>query len=356
MNATLIEIDQAASHDIRTPLLGFVGLGWIGIKRLEAVLESDIGEVVALADPCEKLRARAEVLVPDALTFGSISDILAMELDGVVIATPNAFHASQSISALEMGISVFCQKPLGRNASEVRQIINVARRNNRLLGVDLSYRHLAGMRAVRDLIQSGSLGRIFAVDLVFHNAYGPGKSWFYEPSISGCGCVLDLAVHLVDATLWCLNTTVSGVSSRVFREGSRDGPADCVEDSAFAALDLGCGAVANLSCSWKRHAGKPAVIKFAFHGTEGGAVVRNVDGSFFDFCAHRFRGAESELIAAPADDDWQSGAIRQWVRDLQARPTFNAQVESQLAVAETLDAIYTAAQCTSSVGVSIPFE
>jgi predicted dehydrogenase len=43
-----------------------------------------------------------------------------------------------------------------------------------------------------------------AVDLTFHNAYGPDKPWFYDPAQSGGGCVMDLGVHLVDLALWTL--------------------------------------------------------------------------------------------------------------------------------------------------------
>jgi predicted dehydrogenase len=46
---------------------------------------------------------------------------------------------------------------------------------------------------------------VFAVDLVFHNAYGPDKPWFYDPELSGGGCVMDLGVHLVDLALWSLD-------------------------------------------------------------------------------------------------------------------------------------------------------
>ena len=71
-----------------------------------------------------------------------------------------------------------------------------ARQSNRLLAVDLSYRFTEAMRQVRNSVQSGALGRIFAVDLVFHNAYGPDKAWFRDPILSGGGCVMDLGVHL----------------------------------------------------------------------------------------------------------------------------------------------------------------
>jgi predicted dehydrogenase len=54
-------------------------------------------------------------------------------------------------------------------------------------------------------MRSGELGRVFAVDLVFHNAYGPDKPWFYDPELAGGGCVMDLGVHLVDLALWSLD-------------------------------------------------------------------------------------------------------------------------------------------------------
>ncbi len=100
--------------------------------------------------------------------------------------------------------AVFCQKPLGRDGIEVRAVLAAARAADRLLGVDLSYRFTAGMVAIRDLVQRGELGAIFAVDLVFHNAYGPDKPWFYDRAELGGGCVIDLGVHLVDLALWVL--------------------------------------------------------------------------------------------------------------------------------------------------------
>ena len=99
-------------------------------------------------------------------------------------------------------------------------MVNAAREADRLLAVDLSYRFTEGMQRIREVVQSGGLGRIYAVDLVFHNAYGPDKPWFYDPALSGGGCVMDLGVHLVDLALWTLEfPSVSHVSSKLFRDG-----------------------------------------------------------------------------------------------------------------------------------------
>src|SRR5262249_2128900 len=109
------------------------------------------------------------------------------------------------------------QKPLGRTAAEVEAVVDAARTADQLLAVDLSYRFTEGMRLIRGLVGSGKLGRIYAADLVFHNAYGPDKGWFYDAALSGGGCVMDLGVHLVDRALWMLDFPAVGeVSARLF--------------------------------------------------------------------------------------------------------------------------------------------
>src|SRR5690606_16375961 len=178
-------------------------------------------------------------------------DLLALDLDGVVIATPSAMHAEQATAALDRGFAVFCQKPLGRNAPETRAIVDAARRADRLLGVDFSYRFTEGLRAVRRLVRGGELGRVFAADVVFHNAYGPDKDWFYDRARSGGGCVIDLGIHLVDAALWLLDfPEVTVVTSQLFAGGQPLPPgAEAIEDYAIATLTLETGAVVRLACS-----------------------------------------------------------------------------------------------------------
>ena len=322
------------------PRLGFLGVGWIGQRRLEAIVEAGAGEVVAIADPSAECVVQCARVVPRAAQMTGLNELLESELDALVISTPSALHAEQTIAALERGHAVFCQKPLGRNAGEVRAIVETARRTDRLLGVDLSYRHIAGLQKIRELIRAGELGEIFAVDLVFHNAYGPQSPWFYDPRLSGGGCVVDLGIHLVDAALWVLETSVLGVSSKVFAQGRplAVNP-DVVEDYATARLDLANGAVATLACSWRLHAGRDAVIETCFYGTRGGAALRNINGSFHDFRAERYTGTRTELLAEPPDI-WGGRAAVAWARQLAHSPAYDAEVERQIEVASALDAIY----------------
>jgi predicted dehydrogenase len=319
--------------------VGFLGTGWIGRHRMQAMLATGAVEAVAYADPSDEMAAEAAQLAPTAERVSGLDDLLALDLDGIVIATPSALHAEQSIRALEAGVAVFCQKPLGRTTREVGAVVDSARRADRLLGLDLSYRHTEGMRRIRQLILAGELGRVSAVDLVFHNAYGPGKSWFFDPAQSGGGCVIDLGIHLVDLALWALDfPQVADVQARLLAQGQPLGPGQC-EDYAVATISLADGRVISVACSWNLPAGRDAIIGASFYGEGHGAAMRNVNGSFFDFTAERYRGTAAETLASPPDD-WGGRAAADWARRLAAGERFSAEAERFVDVARVLDRIY----------------
>lgn len=324
------------------PRLGFVGTGWIGRHRMEAILASGWADAAAIVEPDPQALERARALAPRARVLPSQEALLEQPLDGVVIATPSALHARQSIAALEAGMAVFCQKPLGRDAAEVRAVVDAARNADRLLGVDFSYRHTAAVRALRQAIESGSLGQIHFADLVFHNAYGPDKPWFFDPAQSGGGCLMDLGVHLVDLALWLLGfPEVEQVSARARRGGAPLRSGEC-EDFATAELDLAGGTRVRLACSWHLHAGRDAVIEATFQGTRGAVSMRNVGGSFYDFETHLWRGTASERIAAPPDA-WGGRAALQWARQLAGGARFDSSADELVRVAGTIDRIYSQA-------------
>jgi predicted dehydrogenase len=322
------------------PRLGFLGTGWIGRHRLQSVAQANTAEIAVLADAVEENLRAAQQIAPRAKTAGSLDDLFAHDLDGIVIATPSALHAEQAVQALERGIPVFCQKPLARTGQEVSQVISAAREADRLLGVDLSYRHVRGLIAIRELILRGELGKVFAVDLVFHNAYGPGKPWFYDRAQSGGGCVIDLGIHLVDAAMWILRSPVARVSSKLFAEGQPLSPgAQQIEDFAQAQLEMESGAQVHLACSWKLHAGQDAVIEASFYGTEGGASLHNIGGSFTEFRTEFFKATHRQILAEPPDP-WGGGAILAWVDRLRDSRRFDRTIETHEEVARVLDAIY----------------
>ncbi|NJW52051.1 Gfo/Idh/MocA family protein [Salinimicrobium oceani] len=323
--------------------LGFLGVGWIGRNRMEAILNHTNAKAAAITEPNPENSDAALKSAKNAILKTSPEALFSEEeLDGIVIATPSAMHAEQSMQALKSGKAVFCQKPLGRTAEEVKQVVQASREADKLLAVDLSYRYTKAFKAVYDTIQKGEIGDVFAVDLKFHNAYGPDKKWFYDIKRSGGGCVMDLGIHLVDLALWSLDfPNISEVSSKLYHKGQRlTSFEEHVEDFASVSMTSDKEQVINLECSWHVSAGKDAIIEATFYGTKGGASFKNINGSFYDFKAEKYHGTQTETLVTPPDE-WSGRAGVVWVENMIKNNGFDEKTATELIrTAEVIDRIY----------------
>jgi predicted dehydrogenase len=142
--------------------LGFIGVGNRGSQLLDAFLKHSDKEVVAFCDVFEPYLARAnEKLDRKAETYGDFRKLLDRnDLDAVVIATPDHWHAIQTIAACDAGKDVYIEKPLSITIHEGRRMVEAARRNNRVTQVGT---HRRSSRMYTDLAgqaQSGKIGKI----------------------------------------------------------------------------------------------------------------------------------------------------------------------------------------------------
>jgi predicted dehydrogenase len=335
------EPEASRASDRPRHRVGFLGVGWIGRHRLQSIAETGSVEIAALVDADTHAAAAAAAEIPTAAVLPSLDALLQHNLDALVIATPTALHAEQSIMALESGLAVFCQKPLGRTGVETRRVVETARQRDRLLAVDMSYRFVRGLKKIKAMADAGEIGDIYAMELIFHNAYGPDKAWYYDPLLSGGGCVIDLGIHLIDVALWLLNfPQVQHVSSRLFSQGRRLTPKErALEDYTVTRLDLETGATVSISCSWRLPAGCDALIRGSFYGTKGGLALHNVNGSFYDFRAEHFHGTSRKILDEPPDD-WGGRAAVAWATSLAGNGRYEPEVERSIEVADVIDAIY----------------
>lgn len=325
------------------PRLGFLGTGWIGRHRLRAISARGVAAVAAVADLSEEAMRDACVGLPSPPRVGdSLSALLEdNDLDGVVISTPNAVHAEQSITALERGVAVFCQHPIGRTAMETRRVVDAARANDRLLCSDLAYRFTSSVGGIREIVRRGELGDIFAVDVTFHTPIAPDRHWFQDVAISGDGCVLDLGSHVLDLALWTLDyPALRSATSRIYGAGKPlRWPYEEVEDYAVARLDLETGACVQLTCAWDRPSGHQAVIAASFHGTSGLASFQNVHGSYYEFVAEHYFGSSREALAEP-DTDWAGRGAVDWARRLAAGVGYDPSAARLIDLSTAIDRIY----------------
>jgi predicted dehydrogenase len=343
-----VELTRAATQTPglavqQRPRLGFIGLGWIGRKRLDA-LDPETIEVAALADSDPARLHSASQAYPDAVATQGVQSMLDAGLDGIVIATPNGLHAEQAIAFLAHGIPVFCQKPLATNLADVERVVAAARDADRLLGIDFCYRHVSGMHELRRRLQAGEIGDVVAVDLTFHNAYGPDKSWCQDRRLAGGGCLMDLGVHLLDLSLWLQGMPpTERVRSRLFSQGAPVQTADAIEDLAFAEFIQANGAIVRLACSWHAHIGQGAIIEVAITGTRGGAQWTNIDGSFYDFQLDLIHGTNRERLSrGDESDDWGPRALQSWLKQLRISNRFDPEANDIIRSAALIEEVYRA--------------
>ncbi len=211
---------------------------------------------------------------------------------------------------------------------------------DRLLGVDLPYRFTEGMQRIREYIAGGEIGRPFAAELCFHVADGPDKGWRFGIGEAGSGAMTDLGSHLIDLALWTLGfPAVERVEAHLMADGEALEPGERGEDYGVATLTLEGGAVVRIACSWRAKTGRDAVIEAQFHGTQGGASMRNVGGAISDFRAELYRGTSTETLSSPGEP-WEGRAAARWAARLASGERFDPAAEHLVVVADVLDRIH----------------
>jgi predicted dehydrogenase len=142
--------------------LGFIGVGNRGSQLLAATLPNEDVDVVALCDVYEPyLKQQAAKVGGTVATYADFRELLKRDdLHGVVIATPDHWHAVQTIMACDAGKDVYVEKPLSVTIREGRRMVEAARRNRRIVQVGTHRRSSALLPQLRELIRAGTIGKV----------------------------------------------------------------------------------------------------------------------------------------------------------------------------------------------------
>jgi predicted dehydrogenase len=145
--------------------LGLIGLGWRGGQHLDALLRRDDCEVVALSDPEATFLDAAKEKAPRAKASADLRTLLDdAEVDAVVISTCNHWHCLAAVWACAAGKDVYVEKPLSYTLWEGRQLINAARKHERVVQVGTQQRSDPMQREIRTFLHDEkALGPIESV-------------------------------------------------------------------------------------------------------------------------------------------------------------------------------------------------
>ena len=334
--------------------VGVIGLG-IGRHHIRGFQTHPAAEVVALADLDEARLDEIGAQYGVDKRYPSGEQMLEQEaLDVVSVATPNKFHRSLTIAALEAGCHVLCEKPMAMNAEEARAMLAAAEKADKRLMIDFSYRFSEQSQALKAQVESGILGEVYFARTLWHRRHGLPRfgGWFGQKALSGGGPLIDLGVHRLDLALWLMGyprpvwvmgRTYNPIASVLAAEQGVDYD---VEDLAVAMISFENGATLEIEASWAAHVQEKEWMETRLFGTKGGLVQRNLNETY-EFEAEIYMerdGAQFDmkLHASPRRDP-SMNAMYHFVDSIVHDTPHTAIGEEGLLVMEILDAIYQSA-------------
>ncbi len=223
-------------------------------------------EVIAIAarDPARAREFAAAHGIPRVLV--SYPEIINdPEIDVIYNPLPNSLHCEWTIAALRAGKHVLCEKPIASNAAEAERMALVADETGLILGEAFHYRYHPLADRVRQLLRSGSLGRIAHLEGRFSVPIPPANIR-YDWSLAG-GATMDLGCYPLHMLRF-----FSGVTPRVIRATARTGPSN-IDVAMDVELELAGGVSARMSCSMAEDVRIAA--SFTARGDRGELTVMN---------------------------------------------------------------------------------
>ncbi|MBB4689338.1 Gfo/Idh/MocA family protein [Amycolatopsis jiangsuensis] len=232
---------------------GLLATGTIAAEFAAGVRQSRHGVLTAVAArSSERAREFATRFgVPNA--HGSYEDLLAdPEVDAVYIATPHALHAEWAVRAAEAGKHILCEKPLTVTAAEAERVVDAARRHDVFLMEAFMYRLHPQTRRLVELIESGAIGEVRAVDVTFSFDSGANDAARLADPALGGGGILDVGCYCTSlARLVAQAATGTAVAEPSDVTGMARLTGDGVDEFAMGLLRLPGGIIAQLSCGYR---------------------------------------------------------------------------------------------------------
>ena len=269
-----------------------------------------------------------------AHAFDSAAELCrSAEVDAVFVATPNCSHLKDVLLAIESGKPVLCEKPMGMNAGECRQMVEAARQAKLLLGVAQVFRFERSTASLRERVALGQVGRpVFARAEFSYAARTHPRKWLTDAKIAGGGPIADVGVHCVDALRYILRDEVV----RVTASGMSDQDSGEVEAAAVLSLEFARGTLGSVLVSTRAEYRTPLEIvgeTGVLRAEDAFSVERPIELEF------RRGGSvvEKEMVS---NADAYAGQVDMFSAAIEGRGEFTVPGEEGWQNQEVLDAAY----------------
>jgi len=254
--------------------IGIVGLGRLGKRHAENLgLRVPGAALVAAASPVAEERAWAGETFPGIAVYEDLPALLKHEgLDAVWLVTPTTLHADQTITALEAGKHVFCEKPLALEVKDCERVLEAARRRpGQVAMVGFNRRFDPGCAEAKRLLKAGELGELFHIHCASHDPMDP-HGFFVKFAPTSGGLFLDCSIHDIDLVRWMLDGAQPAAISAAGSRRMYPALAGCGDiDTGFATVTFKGGVVATFHVSRTSHRGYEATINL--NGTRASVAV-----------------------------------------------------------------------------------
>jgi predicted dehydrogenase len=238
---------------------GIVGFGLHAVKRLMpgfALAHNCRVTALSRRDLNQAKKSAAEFNIAHA--FDLAAELCkSSEVDAVFVATPNACHLKDVLTAVDHKKPVLCEKPMGMDAGECRTMVEAARKAGTLLGVAQVFRFEDSTTRLRDRLRSGEIGKpIFARAEFSLTGRTAARAWLYDSAIAGGGPIVDVGVHCIDALRFILEDEVTHVTAHA----TSDPDSGSVEAAASLILQFSRGTLATVLVSYRAEYRTPLEI------------------------------------------------------------------------------------------------
>lgn len=251
---------------------GLIGASTIAREWVIGAIRASGGEVVSVMSSSAERGAAYAAENGIAKAVAGVDELVGdPDVEAVYISTTNELHHDQALAAIRAGKHVLCEKPLAMNLNDGCEMVLTACEAGVVLATNHHLRNAATLRAMREAIAAGRIGRPIAAR-VFHAVHLPPhlQGWRLDRPEAGGGVILDITVHDADTLRYVLDDDpIEAVAISHSAGLSKEG----LEDGVMGVLRFRSGVIAQFHDAFTT---KYAETGLEVHGTDGSLIGRNV--------------------------------------------------------------------------------